>query len=181
MFISAQARLSSQPGQSSYVASMLTTLTMMLSTLPRYLKLMIAVSSLLFLANQNAFAEQKESFGDYEVHYSAFASTFLTPDVAKQYDIVRSRAVGVVNISVLKKAKSGVFEPTAAQVEGMMINDIQQQQHLGFRRIKEGKAIYYIAEIQYLQGEVLTFNVSAIPEGQKKPLKLRFSQTFYND
>ena len=126
-------------------------------------------------------AEQKERFGDYEIHYSAFVSTFLTPEVAKQYDIVRSRAVGVINISVLKKSKSGVFEPVAAQVEGIMTNDIQQKKHLGFRRIKEGKAIYFISEIQYMEGEVLAFNISATPEGQQQPLKMRFSQTFYNE
>ncbi len=149
--------------------------------LSRSFTVIITLCTLLLTAFQGAQAEQKESFGDYEVHYSAFASTFLTPEVAKQYDIVRSRSVGVINISVLKKGENGIFEPTAAQVEGLMINDIQQQQHLGFRRVKEGNAIYYIAEVQYIQGEVLAFNISAMPEGQQKPLKLRFSQTFYNE
>lgn len=155
--------------------------SMILLTLRRSFNVAIALCSLLLLTSQSVNAEQKESFGDYEVHYSAFASTFLTPEVAKQYDIVRSRAVGVINISVLKKTESGIFEPVAAQVEGVMTNDIQQKKHLGFRRIKEGKAIYFISEVQYMEGEVLSFNISAIPEGQQQPLKLRFSQTFYNE
>lgn len=154
---------------------------MIMPILRRSFNLMAALCSLLFLFNQSALAEQKESFGDYEIHYSAFVSTFLTPEVAKQYDIVRSRAVGVINISVLKKSESGVFEPVAAQVEGVMTNDIQQKKHLGFRRVKEGKAIYFIAEVQYMEGEVLAFNISATPEGQQQPLKMRFSQTFYNE
>ena len=154
---------------------------MIMPILRRSFNLMAALCSLLFLFNQSALAEQKESFGDYEIHYSAFVSTFLTPEVAKQYDIVRSRAVGVINISVLKKSATGSFEPIPAQVEGLVSNDIQQQQHLGFRRVKEGKATYYIAEIQFMEGEILVFNISALPEGQQQPLKLRFSQTFYNE
>ncbi|MFD2230866.1 DUF4426 domain-containing protein [Alkalimarinus sediminis] len=141
----------------------------------------VTLCAVLLLTSQSVNAEQKESFGDYEVHYSTFASTFLSPDVAKQYDIVRSRALGIINISVLKKSESGIFEPVAAHVEGVMTNDIQQKKHLGFRRIKEGKAIYFISEIQYMEGEVLAFNISATPEGQQQPLKLRFSQTFYNE
>lgn len=154
---------------------------MILVTLRRSFNVAAALCSLILLASQGALAEQKESFGDYEIHYSAFASTFLTPEVAQQYDIVRSRAVGVINISVLKKSESGTFEPVAAQVEGVMTNDIQQKKHLGFRRIKEGKAIYFISEVQYMEGEVLAFNISATPEGQQQPLKIRFSQTFYNE
>lgn len=155
--------------------------SMILSTLRRSFNITAALCSLILLVSQSAFAEQKETFGDYEIHYSAFASTFLTPEVAKQYDIVRSRAVGVINISVLKKTESGTFEPVAAHVEGVMTNDIQQKKHLGFRRVKEGKAIYFISEIQYMEGEVLAFNISATPEGERQPLKMRFSQTFYNE
>lgn len=147
----------------------------------RFFYVVIALCASVLLPVQSATAEQKESFGDYEIHYSAFASTFLSPAVAKQYDIVRSRALGIINISVLKKSESGIFEPVAAHVEGVMSNDIQQKKHLGFRRIKEGKAIYFISEIQYMEGEVLAFNISATPEGQQQPLKMRFSQTFYNE
>jgi len=150
-------------------------------TLLMLLKGIITLFTLVLFSTQSAQAEQKERFGDYEVHYSAFTSTFLTPEIAKQYGIVRSKAIGVINISVLKKSESGLFEPVPAQLEGMRTNDIQQQQFLAFRRVKEGKAIYYLAEVQFMEGEVLTFNISATPEGQPQPLKLRFSQTFYNE
>lgn len=145
------------------------------------LRYIIALFALIPLTTQLVQAEQKERFGDYEVHYSAFTSTFLTPEIAKQYGIVRSKAIGVINISVLKKSDTGLFEPVPAQLEGIRTNDIQQQQFLAFRRVKEGKAIYYLTEVQFMEGEVLTFNISATPEGQPQPLKLRFSQTFYNE
>ncbi|MCP5162363.1 MAG: DUF4426 domain-containing protein [Hahellaceae bacterium] len=128
-----------------------------------------------------AQAEQKEDFGAYEVHYSAFNSTFLSPEVAKQYDIVRSKAIGVINISVLKKVPGKLAEPVAAQIEGIVSNDIQQQVQLPFHRVTEGRAIYYIAEFQFAESELLTFNVTSHVNGESQPMKIRFVQNFYNN
>ncbi|PID44671.1 MAG: hypothetical protein CSB48_01160 [Proteobacteria bacterium] len=130
---------------------------------------------------QSAFAEQKEVFDGFEVHYNAFSSTFLEPDVAKRYGIARSKAVGVVNITVLKTAEGSKPVPVAAQIEGLLNNSVQQQRRLPFRRITEGRAIYYIAEFQFVQSELLTFAITVYPEGGTQPLKLRFSQNFYSD
>lgn len=133
-----------------------------------------------------ANAEQKKVFdgpdgSEYEVHYIAFTSTFLDPDVAKQYDIVRSRALGLVNISVIKIEKDGSRKAVGAVLQTKMTNDIQQNQFLSFQQVVEGPAIYYLAQLQFREGEVLTFDVSAYPEGSVKPLQFRFVQNFYND
>ncbi len=134
----------------------------------------------LALLGQAAHAEQKVDFGLYEVHYSAFNSTFLTPEVARQYGIVRSRAIGVVNISVLKKREGQVPESVEAQVEGIVSNDIAQQIHLPFRRVREGQAIYSLAEFQFSEGEVLTFQIRARVNTETQPMQLRFANTFYS-
>jgi hypothetical protein len=131
-------------------------------------------------------AEQKKIFdgpdgSEYEVHYIGFTSTFLDPDVAKQYDIVRSRALGVVNISVIKIDKDGKRKPVGAVLQTKMTNDIQQSQFLSFQQIVEGPAIYYLAQLQFREGEILTFDVSVYPQGSVKPLQFRFVQNFYND
>lgn len=130
-----------------------------------------------------AQAEQKKDFGRYEVHYNAFNSTFLTPEVARQYGVVRSKAIGVINISVLRKPDTpdGLAEPVSAQVEGKVVNDVQQEIALPFRRITEGKAVYFISEFQFSQSELLTFKISAWPSGETAPLQLRFAQELYND
>ncbi len=135
----------------------------------------------LMVASQTARAEQKEDFGDFEIHYSAFVSTFLTPEVAAQYQLKRSKAIGVVNISVLRKNGDSLPTAVGSGMEGLLTNDVQQQRPLSFRRITEGKAIYYIAEFQFVQSELLTFNITAYPDGSSAPLKLRFTQHFYND
>ena len=141
---------------------------------------------MLIFVVSTAHAEQKEVFdgpngSEYEVHYIAFTSTFLDPEVAKQYGLVRSKALGVVNISVIKIDADGQRNAVGAVVETKMSNDIQQQQFPSFQQVVEGQAIYYLAQIQFRQGEILTFDATVYPEGSVKPLKLRFTQNFYND
>lgn len=133
-----------------------------------------------------AQAEQKEVFdgpdgSEYEVHYIGLASTFLDAEVAKQYNLVRSRALGIVNISVIKVEADGKRKAVGAVVEIKMKNDLQQAQFLSSQQVVEGKAIYYLAQLQYKQGELLTFDVSIYPEGRTKAMQFRFSQNFYHD
>tara|TARA_R110001592_G_scaffold1911_1_gene11821 strand:- start:1654 stop:2121 length:468 start_codon:yes stop_codon:yes gene_type:complete len=131
-------------------------------------------------------AEQKKLFdgpdgSEYEVHYIGFTSTFLGADIAKKYDIVRSRALAVVNISVIKVDKEGKRKAVGAVLQTKMTNDIQQNKFLSFQQIVEGQSIYYLAQLQFREGEILTFDVSVYPEGSVKPLQFRFVQNFYND
>ena len=43
------------------------------------------------VAAMPARAEQSATFGDYTVHYVAFTTDILTPEVAKSYKIQRSK------------------------------------------------------------------------------------------
>ena len=47
-----------------------------------------------------AMAEQSQQLGPWTVHYNAFNSTFLSPQIARQYDIRRSRLNAVLNVAV---------------------------------------------------------------------------------
>ncbi|KZY41282.1 hypothetical protein A3732_18435, partial [Oleiphilus sp. HI0050] len=118
---------------------------------------------------------------DYEVHYIAFASTFLDEEVARQYQLVRSRSLGLVNISIIKVDKEGKRKAVGGSVQAEMINEIRQSQFLSFQQVIEGDAIYYLAQLQYREGDLLTFDVTVYPQGGTQPLKLRFTQNFYND
>ena len=55
----------------------------------RYLAFTLSV--LLSVTVPSVFAEQAKEFGDYSIHYSAFTTDVLTPDVAKIYNITRSK------------------------------------------------------------------------------------------
>jgi hypothetical protein len=98
--------------------------------------------------------ERKETFGDVTVHYNTFNSTYLTPDIAKSAELIRSKNQGVINISVIKEGK-----PLMAQVSGSVKDLTSQTVPLKFKQITEQGAIYYIAQYPVDQQEVRTFDI----------------------
>ena len=129
-----------------------------------------------------ALADEKHvRFGNYEVHYNVFPSTFLTPEVAAANDLNRSRGIGIVNIAIMDRGDDGSLTTVPGQVEGRALNEIQQPTFLAFRRIQEGDAVYFIAEYQYSEGELMTFQITARPSGHDQDLPIRFSQALFND
>jgi hypothetical protein len=138
---------------------------------------------LLCLISISASAEQKLVFGEYEVHYMGLNSSFLTPEVAKIYDIPRSGALGFLNISVLQKTK-GSQVPAAldAKVKGSIRNLIGQSRELEFRRVREGQAIYYISTFRFDDGDMYNFDLDVVPSNAKqKNFDVKFSQRFYEE
>ena len=122
-------------------------------------------------------------FDHYSVHYNAFTSTFLTPEVAQRYGLTRSKAIGVLTVAVLSRPDSPDQLPQTveATLSGMVENDVRQQTYLQFRRIEEGRSVYYVAPFQFRQSETLTFHIEATPRGVGKPLKVRFAEELFND
>lgn len=129
----------------------------------------IVVVSVLFSAN--LLAEQKQTLGPWNVHYSAFTSTFLAPDVATRYDLTRSASKGVLNIAVLDKKTKQSQTPG---VTGRAINPLGQVQQLEFQHVNEGDANYYLAQFGYTNAETLRFTIQI---GEQQTLK--FNQEFW--
>ncbi|KJY81440.1 hypothetical protein TW81_18455 [Vibrio galatheae] len=123
------------------------------------------------------WAGQFKNIKDIEVHYSAFNSTFLTPQVARSYQLKRNGYSAILNISVLDNSQAGKPAITA-QISGNAKNLIGQMRELDFREIKEGDAIYYLAEFPISDEEQLTFNID-VSAGNKGAGALKFSQKFY--
>ena len=134
----------------------------------------------LFTLSFSAQAGEKD-FGEYQVHWSVFPSTFLAPEIAQANDLQRSNGIGIVNISIMEKDENGQPVPVNGQVQGKVTNDIQQVKFLAFRRIKEGDAVYFIAQYQHRAGDLMTFNITASPTGHDEDLSIRFSHTLFND
>ncbi len=134
----------------------------------------------LLLITSHSQAGEKD-FGKYQVNWSVYPSTFLTPEVAKANNLQRSKGIGVVNIAIMNDDEHGQPSPVGGQVEGQVANDIQQINFLAFRRIQEGDAVYFIAQYQYPSGGLMTFNITARPTGHQQDLKVRFAHTLFND
>lgn len=123
-----------------------------------------------------AWAERKHSFGEYDVHYIAFNSGFLQPDIAAAAGLVRSKSQGVLNISVLKAGK-----PSMALVSGTVKNLLGQERPLAFKQLKEGEeATYYLAQFPFDSREMLRFALTVQPVGGDQ-VNFEFTQEFFPD
>ena len=123
--------------------------------------LLAACLSLSAVAADAIKGERKEVFGDVTVHYNTFNSTFLTPDIAKAAELIRSKNQGVINVSVIRDGK-----PLIAQVTGTVKDLTSQSVPLTFRQITEQGAIYYIAQYPVEQQETRTFEIK-VQNGDK--------------
>ena len=135
--------------------------------------------SVLALISINSYADNSKEFGDYVIHYNAFRSDTISPEVAKQYGLARANNRVLINIAVLKKVLNTTGTPTPSKVTGHASNLTGQLKKLDFKTIKEGTAIYYIAETKISDGEFLKFDIKVIPDGEKRPARLRFDKRFF--
>ena len=120
-----------------------------------------------------ALAEQKQSYGDLDVHYSAFNSGFLQPEIAAATGLVRSKTQGVVNVAVLKAGTA-----SSAKISGTVKNLLGQNPALSFKEVKEGKAIYYLAQFPFEQRETLRFTLN-VTAADGVPHSFDFNQEFF--
>lgn len=120
-----------------------------------------------------AAAERKQTFGDLEVHYSAYNSSFLQPEIASAAGITRGKTLGVLSVSVLKVGKA---QP--ATVKAQMLNLMGQARNLTFREVREGDAIYYLSQFPFSE-EKLHFKVDVTSGGQLNTFE--FDQEFFPD
>ncbi|MGH8120002.1 MAG: DUF4426 domain-containing protein [Gammaproteobacteria bacterium] len=145
-------------------------------------KIFLMTAALLALWTIAATAEQSQKFGDYTVHYSAFTTDQLTPEVAKYYQIPRSKNRVMVNISVLKKKNDKTLgTPVRAKITGAAKNLSEQLRELQLREVIEENAIYYIGDTPINNEETLKYSFQITPEGEAAPYQLSFQEQFYTN
>lgn len=133
----------------------------------------------LTLGAASAQAEQFQKFGDYQVHYIVINTTDLDPAVAKQYRINRSGTNALINISILEQPQQGMLKGVPASITGTATNLVGQLRELGFREVREGPAVYYLATLQVPREEMYQFDIRIQPSGASEPFMLSFRQTVY--
>ena len=141
--------------------------------------LLMSLLSMTALADRG---EQKQVFGEYEVHYIGLTTSFLTPDVARAYGIERSGKLAMLNISVLHNPNDKQLPvPVTASVKGSIMNLIGQSKALEFREIKETNAVYYIATFRFDEEETYRIKLQVKPDGSSRTFDVPFSQRFYEE
>jgi hypothetical protein len=119
-----------------------------------------------------------KDIGDYVVHFSAFTTDQLPLEIARTYNIVRSKDNAMLNVSVIAEENS---LPVAAAVEVKTVNLTGQLKNVTMRRIDEQEAIYYIGETAVANRETLIFDISVTPDGVDEPSVVRFKLEFFTD
>jgi hypothetical protein len=145
--------------------------------LRKILSAALMTSLILFMAPTQA--EQKQQVGNFDIHYMALGSTFITPAIAKTYGIERSRYNGIINIAVLDTSQEG-NPAVAVEISGIANNLLDAKKDLNFKEIREGDAIYYIAQVPYRDDQEINFTI-AIKHAKKLNTSLKFKQKFYID
>lgn len=150
-----------------------------MKTLSKKLSLSILLLvSFISIFSGTAMAENMKKLGSMNVHYMAIGATFLTPEIAKVYGIERSRYNGLINISVLDNTQKNTPAKTVS-ISGTARNDLGQIKSLEFQEVKEGGAIYYLAQVNYSDEETYYFDLKITDGTQSHTLK--FKQKFYVD
>ena len=116
--------------------------------------------------------------GDHVVHFSALSTDQLPPEVARAYNIVRSKNRAMLNVSVLREEDNVAV---TANVTVKTVNLTGQLKNVTMRRINEQEAIYYIGEIPVANRETLIFDISITPEGVDASSEVRFKRQFFSD
>ncbi len=133
----------------------------------------------LLLSAFTAQADQFVSYGDYEVHYNAFNSTFIEPEVAQSYGLTRSKTLALINVSVLKAESDGSKIPVTAIVKGSATNLIGQTTALSFDKIEETDALYYIGSLRFANEQLMRIMLDVQPDPNQPAYTIQFEQTFY--
>ena len=128
-----------------------------------------------------ASTESSKDFGDYVVHFNALTTNQLTEDIAREYDIVRSENRALLNVSILRKLENAATSAVSGAVAASAVNLTGQLRNLLMREIREGDAIYYIAETPITNAETLIFTLDVTPQNEASRFTVRFQKQFFVD
>lgn len=116
--------------------------------------------------------------GAHVVHFSAQSTDQLPPEVARAYNIVRSKNRAMLNVSVLNESDNSAV---TAEVTVKTVNLTGQLKNITMREITEQDAIYYIGEVAVANRETLIFDISVTPDGVDVASDVRFKRQFFTD
>lgn len=126
-------------------------------------------------------AQQSERYGPYELHYSVVNTTFIEPRVAATYGITRGKDRAILNLSVREQMPEGGDVARAMQLKGSTWDLLNKREELAFQEVREGPAIYYIAEIRFFNEEHRMFEIFFRPEGASETYTFELKHKMYED
>lgn len=141
--------------------------------------LLATIATIIASVFNPAHAKQYDS-GDYIVYYNTLNANFITPEIAKKYQIQHGSHNGLLNVAVHRKNPNG-DKPVIARITGQANPSNGQPQPLSFQMINEGNYIYYLAEVIISNQSLMEFELRIAPNPTTPPIKLTFSHNFFID
>ena len=123
--------------------------------------------------------ESTKDFGEYVLFFNALNTDQLSPDIAREYGIVRSKSRALLNVSIHRKLDGGRTEAVTGAVSASAINLNGQLMTMTLREIREDTAIYYVGELAITDGEVLIYTIDATPSNDPSRFTVRFKKQFF--
>jgi len=123
--------------------------------------------------------ESSKDFGEYVLYFNALNTDQLSPDIAREYGIVRSKSRALLNVSIHRKLPGGQTEAVTGAVSASAINLTGQLKTMTLREIREEAAIYYIGELAVSDGEVLIYTIDTTPSNDPSRFTVRFKKQFF--
>lgn len=112
--------------------------------------------------------------GEYQIHYNAIPSGFLTPEVAQSYGVLRSRNRGVLLVSVKRDATA-----VKARIDAEAGPGGDRLQPIEMRPVQTGGVTSYLGSFTIAEGESRYFRLHITPAGGT-PIDLEFAQQFFD-
>lgn len=142
---------------------------------------LLLLLSILFPAQANAEMETSRRFGDYEVHFVVFNTSFVSPEVAKAYGFVRAKDRALLNIALRHKPTGGEDRAAPALIEGKVF-DLIHRRELKFQEIREDQSIYYLAPVDISgDNELMEFDLTIRTDRDHAGFKLKFQHRLFKN
>lgn len=143
----------------------------------KVLAVLLSLQSPMLVQAQEASMQQ---VGDYQVHYSIFNTSFLAPEIAENYGIVRSGARALMNIAVLKKQPDGSMKNVRVDISGTRF-DLIRRDPLKFQEVQEQHAIYYLSDFPIEHRTMIYYTLQILPENSNRSFEVQFRKMLYRD
>ncbi|MGJ8686344.1 MAG: DUF4426 domain-containing protein [Spongiibacteraceae bacterium] len=118
-------------------------------------------------------------FGDDSVYFSVLNTSFLSPQVASTYGVVRGKNKFLINVAI-RREEAASNQAVQAKVSGTT-SDLIYVEQLKFREIVEQTAIYYIAEFSISNDERRVFRLHVDANKNRAPYDINFNKMLYVD
>lgn len=138
-----------------------------------------AVAAVALVQGLTATAEPSTRIDGFTIYHNAVNADTLSPDVARALGIQRSKARGVLNVSVIKDQAGTPGTPVSALVDVVILDAADQRTPVPMREIEAQGAVSYLGQFPIANGQELVFELKVRPAGVTEPTIVRMAQEFF--